>query len=240
MITQDIKNSIKKQSLKDFPLETCGFIVEKNNEIKMLKCKNIDENPAINFRISSSDYLKIKKEYNILYIYHSHPVKQDFFSQTDISTANNLNLPMILYSIISDLFKIYNPKKYIKYLNLNFKYKENDCLTLIKNYYFKELNQNININRIYDVFEKKLHFSDLSSITKENFINSQNFKEIQTQDLKENDIVLLINTNNYPCHYGLYIDNYQILHQTVLSKSRIDNYFEKQSQILFGLRMNNL
>jgi proteasome lid subunit RPN8/RPN11 len=240
MIDQNIKNSIKALALEDFPLETCGFIIEKSNKTELIKCKNIDPNPHMNFMISPIEYLRIKKQYKILYIYHSHPVEQNFFSQADVCTANNFNIPMILYLIISDLFKIYNPQIYKKYLKLIFKYKENDCLTLIKNYYLNELKQAINVDKIYDIFEKKLHYSDLSSITKENFVIDQNFQQIETKNLKENDIVLLLNTNNYPCHYGIYLDNHQVLHQTVLSKSKISDYYLKENEILFGLRSKNL
>jgi hypothetical protein len=83
-----------------------------------------------------------------------------------------------------DLFKIYNPQIYKKYLRSIFKYKEADCLTLIKNYYLNELKQTINVDKIYDIFEEKLHYSDLSSITKENFIVDQNFQQIETKNLK--------------------------------------------------------
>jgi proteasome lid subunit RPN8/RPN11 len=240
MILDNIKELIKKHAIKVLPQECCGFVVKNNENINIIECMNIAINPNINFQISSSEFLKVKNRYQILYVYHSHPVKQDLFSPSDIITANNLNIPIILYSVINNIFKIYDPRKISKYLGLTFKYKKNDCLTLIKNYYLNELNQNVNIDKIYEIFEARGHLSDLYDITKNNFVDLQNFKLINTKDIKENDILLLKNDKGYPCHYGIYMDNYHILHQTVDHSSVINNYYNKQEEILIGLRRSNL
>lgn len=240
MILDNIKELIKKHAIRVLPQECCGFVVKNNENINIIECINIATNPNVNFQISSFEFLKVKNRYQILYIYHSHPVEQDLFSPLDIITANNLNLPMVLYSVVNNIFKVYDPRKISKYLGLTFKYKKDDCLTLIKNYYLNELNQKINIDNIYEIFEKKGHQSDLCDVTKDNFINLQNFKLIDAKDIKENDILLLKNHKGYPCHYGIYMDNYHVLHQTADRKSVINNYHNKQDEILIGLRRDNL
>jgi len=236
MIIDNIKNLIKDHAKKIFPQECCGFIVDDSKDIKIIKCKNIAKNPYIDFKISTAEFLNIKKQYNILYIYHSHPIDQNDFSYTDIISSHNFNIPIILYLIPSDIFKIYNPKIFDKYLDISFKYKENDCLSLIKKYCLDQFNKNLNVDEIYDIFEIDRFKSNLYDITKKIFIEKENFQEILAKDLKLGDILLLKNEEGYPVHFGIYLSNSSVLHQTLFQKSKIHNFYDKKDKIILGLR----
>lgn len=111
MINEYIINFIRNESLKDFPNETCGFIVKENDNFLCIPAVNIAKNKEINFQISSLEYLKIKNKYNnINYIYHSHTNDLEDFSDLDKNTSDFLLIPFILYFLKKDEIKIHNPK----------------------------------------------------------------------------------------------------------------------------------
>jgi proteasome lid subunit RPN8/RPN11 len=223
MIDKKIKNFIKSQASKNAPKECCGFIVEKNNNISCVNVENIAQDPVANFQISAIDFLNTKKlNDSILYIYHSH-VNDDFnFSQLDISTSDNLNIPFVLYTIKNNDYKFYFPTNFKKrYIGRYFKIGENDCFTFIKEYFLKELNVNIEpIFKNYTshieaqtVFNKNLEF---------NFLEKNNFFKIEKDDLNVND--LLVISTLFGKHFAIYIGNNKIIHQPIFGFSKIENY----------------
>jgi proteasome lid subunit RPN8/RPN11 len=105
-----IKNFIKKHALEDFPNECCGFIVKDNKKIKCIKTKNISKQKNYFFKVSIEDFLNIKDNYNILYIYHSHTIDNSEFSGLDKSCAKHLMVDMVLYNIKQDQFNYFKCK----------------------------------------------------------------------------------------------------------------------------------
>ena len=102
-LSDDILKKIKKFALENANVEVCGFIVEKNNFIDFIEIDNKHPDFEHHFLISPIDYLKIKKQYNILYLFHSH-FENTCFSETDIKYQKYHNLNMLLYVIKSDSF----------------------------------------------------------------------------------------------------------------------------------------
>jgi len=114
MISNDLKNQIISHYKKTFPKECCGFIVEdKSNNICCLALENQSEENDY-FIIDPVDYLNIKNSFNIKYLYHTHQ-NENNFSKLDLKCAENLMIDLILYTLDSNIFKIY-------------KYKEKDIL----------------------------------------------------------------------------------------------------------------
>lgn len=102
-INNDILQKIKTYAIQNSSIETCGFIVEKDNLTDFIKIDNKHPNAEHNFLISPLDYLKIKKEYNILYLFHSH-FEDACFSETDMYYQKYHNINMLLYIIKEDCF----------------------------------------------------------------------------------------------------------------------------------------
>jgi len=110
MITNEILNFIKNKSLTDLPNETCGFVIENNNENLCIPVKNISSQPKEAFKIDALDFLKIKNKYKkIQYIYHSHPGEIKNFSKLDIQISNAILIPFVLYCVGLDEFNFYYP-----------------------------------------------------------------------------------------------------------------------------------
>jgi proteasome lid subunit RPN8/RPN11 len=223
MIDKKIKNFIKNHSLKDNPKESCGFIVQDNEIFKCIPCQNICEDAIENFKISSRDYLNIKNKYKkIFYIYHSHTNSNENFSQIDIACSESLCLPIIMYSLKTDSFKVYEPININKnYIGRHFEIGKYDCYTLIKDFLKNELNIDISALINYtDFIEAQDIFNENLSL---NFFEKKGFTLIKDKEsLQKNDILIL--QNNFGKHFALYLGNDKILHQPMLSFSKIENY----------------
>ena len=108
MLNKKIKNFVKEECLKNSSEESCGFIVFKDDFV-CVPCKNISSDPTNFFKISSLDFLKTKYLYNeIHYIYHSHISENCEFSELDKKCSDFLMIPIILYNIQKNIFKLYS------------------------------------------------------------------------------------------------------------------------------------
>lgn len=103
-INNDILCSIKKYSFDNSSHEVCGFVVQKNDLILFLPIENKHPQSKNNFLISPKDYLRIKKDFEILYFFHSH-IDNPFFSELDILYQKYHNINMLMYNISTDEIK---------------------------------------------------------------------------------------------------------------------------------------
>ena len=236
MIDKKIKNFIKNHSLKNNPKESCGFIVQDNEIFKCIPCENIAENSIENFKISPKEYLNIKNKYKkIFYIYHSHTNNNENFSPADISCSEGLCLPIIMYSLNSNIFKIYEPININKsYIGRYFQIGKYDCYTLIKDFLKNELNIDISaiITHYTDFIDAQNVFNKNLSL---NFLEKKGFKLIENKEsLEKNDILIL--HSNLGKHFALYLGNDKILHQPMLSFSKIENYcnfYKRHTELVY-------
>ena len=91
-----------KNYCKDNPFEeTCGFIVESDNNLIFIPIKNRHLDKKNYFLISPKDYIEIKNKYKIEYFFHSH-LSNPSFSKLDILYQKYHNINMLMYNIDSD------------------------------------------------------------------------------------------------------------------------------------------
>jgi len=102
-LNNDVLKKIKTYSITNPNIEVCGFVVKKDNVLDFIAIENKHPDSQHNFLISPLDYLKIKKDYNILYLFHSH-FENAFFSETDLDYQKYHNINMLLYIIKEDCF----------------------------------------------------------------------------------------------------------------------------------------
>jgi proteasome lid subunit RPN8/RPN11 len=236
MLDKKIKNFIKQHSLKDSPSESCGFIVSDNEDkFKCISCKNISKYPKICFEISPLDFLKVKYFYKkIHYIYHSHTNQNIEFTETDIKCAENLNLPIILYNTIHEVFKIYTPVT-VSYdlVGRYFEYKKYDCFTLVRDFYLKKFNSDIS-----GKYEKELGTFDVKKAFLDNLINT-NLKIVENKNnIDIYDLLLL--DGDKSSHFAVYLGKDKILHQPRCSLSKIENYssfYKNRTDLIFRLKI---
>ncbi|MEK6884380.1 MAG: NlpC/P60 family protein [Nanoarchaeota archaeon] len=225
MMTEEIKESIKNHAFQEKPKECCGLIVQSDN-YKAFPCRNRSEDPIETFSIDTSDYLKALNIGKIIAFYHSH-VETPNFSEFDKLNSEKHNLPSVLYCINKNIFNYYSPHGYeMPYENREYVLGNVDCVTLIIDYYKRELNIDLpDLTSKYRYIENKHELPEAKTLIKDliDYCKKNDFIEIE--NLKKNDI-LLCKTSLIvsPVHACIYLGQNQILHHPWKRKSCIEIY----------------
>lgn len=104
IINHDLSTIIKSYCKSNPNIENCGFIIEINNELQFLPIENKHPDSKNYFMISPKDYLAVKKQHKIKYLFHSHQANKSF-SNVDSHYQKYHNMDMLLYIIESDEYK---------------------------------------------------------------------------------------------------------------------------------------
>lgn len=107
---EEILKEIKNISQSKSENEVCGFLFKKNKKILIKDCENIAIDKTCNFEISANDYLEVWENGEIIAIYHSHPNSSENLSDIDISIAEEMMIPIIVYSNKNNKFNIFIPE----------------------------------------------------------------------------------------------------------------------------------
>lgn len=177
------------------------------------------------------DYLKYSDNGKIIGFYHSHPVGNDF-SQLDKHNSSAHNLPLVLYHIPSDNFKIFdNDISKNQYIGRPFVFNSMSCFSFIRDFYREEFS--INIPNFHESGIPYLNKSiDKAKIRKSMDIISDIFDNLSKYDfeeaiepLKYGDIICIHSSGLvFPIHFLIYIDNNEILHHKYNSYSTVEQY----------------
>ena len=107
---KDIFLKIAEWSKEKMSVEICGFIGFSNENYTLKLCKNIAEDPKKYFAIDPLDFLTFKEENKIAYVFHSHVSGDEEPSEFDILMSENCCIPFMIYSLNTEMFKVYLPK----------------------------------------------------------------------------------------------------------------------------------
>lgn len=250
MIFLDKQNieDIQKHSEKEFPNECCGLIVNTPNKNLIVPCRNVCQDKLQGYDIAPRDYIYADSIGTILATYHSHhPITNDHlsdFSPFDIQNSELHKLPTFLYLSSTKEIKTYYPDNYkIPYFGRQFKYGEQDCFSLVKDYFLKELQIDI-INyfpaRSCDIFTKNPDLLSKEFLCEECNKNGFSFILYDNTELKKNDILIIAPFKCVrPSHFAIYLGNGTILHQPRNSLSKIELLREYNGKICFVCRHEN-
>lgn len=231
MLNNILKKQIKQFSLENIPNESCGLIIEINDEYKFIKCRNVSFHKKTESIVHPMDYVMAEKQGKVISIVHSQPSAGTSF--TDNVTAYNQNLFSVVYSWETDQFYLIAPE--LKdYLFKDFKLGEYDCLELVRNYYREELNINISPYNQSDSW-----FLNNPTIIYDNF-KKEGFIEINRGRMRKNDVILFGN-NKEIGHLAIAMGNNLMLHHPRESKSIIEDIHHLwESKISLVVRHNDL
>lgn len=104
----DFKGSlskIRKISLKNFNVESCGFLTKND----AFSCKNISKSPKNSYIIDPLDFFKNQE---FVAVWHSHPFQSSVPSDFDIDQSCESGFPFLIYGIGSDDFSFFCPKSF--------------------------------------------------------------------------------------------------------------------------------
>ena len=118
ILTRSQLDRLVEQARRDAPYETCGMLGGKDGRAqKIYPIKNVAENRVKHYYMDGAEQIRAMQDmddngYDILAIYHSHPVTQPYPSATDLRDAWDADLqepryPDTLYLIMS----LRNPDK---------------------------------------------------------------------------------------------------------------------------------
>lgn len=229
------KQKIKEHTLKCFPEEMCGILLEDD----FISLKNSSENPTEHFKISALSIAPYLKE-NIIAVVHSHcynkskPAILDVRTPTvkDIAEQKKSEIPWLITGTEGEnvLETIQIPRERSQeYLNRPFIWFINDCYTLVQDYYYFELNITLpdasstkdykssrNSNKPFQPYIKEYGFSETTDIT-----NMQN-----------GDLILIDNGLASENHLGIYHENNILIQEDLSIKIPFTNFIGRIHKVL--------
>ena len=241
-LTEEHKTKIKKQALEEAPKECCGVLL-KNGELHA--CVNVSGFPEETFAINFNNLKNINTD-DIAAFYHSHPQGIEP-SLTDKYYAHKVNLKSFIYAIKEDEFSSYEPSGFFELplIGRDFITNEVDCITLVRDYYKRNLNIDIkdikHQIREIEPGEWKNHpeFWKYNRKNNEQLIHlfqSRGFSLIDRKDdIKEHDLILSDNglVRAYS-HCAVYIGAERVIHHPYPTKSTKESmsYFKGRGMVV--------
>jgi proteasome lid subunit RPN8/RPN11 len=206
-----MNTQIKKEIIRlaeENPLEEiCGFIYYTFDAVKLFPCNNIESDKSRSFEISKNDYLNCLRLGKICGVYHSHALDDSAFTKDDIESADEIALPLYVYSLIDKKFQEYIPKNYILPLEgLPFIIGLFDCYEMMRIYF----RQNYNIYPS-DYDRDESYHNDHTDIIANNFEKEGFHKSLDTFCLTKNDVLVFSSNLARPQHFGVFLGNSKIL-----------------------------
>lgn len=178
MLTAKIKKAINAHANECHPKECCGVIVNGD----YIPCKNIATNDA-QFEIDPIDLVGAEKEGKILAYCHSHPDGSCEPSMPDRVQMNLHGLPWVITNGVE--VELHKPNDYkAPLLGREYHHGLMDCFTIVKDYYQRELNININD---YPRAEAWWESAESKPLYLDNF-KAEGFVEVD--NLQKHDVIL--------------------------------------------------
>jgi len=203
----NLYSSIFRYLESKYPEEGCGIIINKQGELVWIPCDNIAEDKFNNFTISGLDYVKASMIGDIYSIVHSHPDVEPNPSEVDIKAANFLKVKYTIVSIPTLIVNTFTPSYKIKpYVGRTYIEKEDDCWSLVLDYYRNELGITL---PICDHYTDNWRDEGIPFYSEE-YIKGLGFEKVTSPEV--GDLILFNVMSNNPNHFGIYIGGNLFLH----------------------------
>jgi proteasome lid subunit RPN8/RPN11 len=207
----EFKGEIKRQALESYPSEVCGVFLEKNGEMSLKQCKNIALKTEKRFIISPKELFQILAEdYLLVGYYHSH--HNENLSDVDKTCSDGFGLPIVCYSFGIGDFLEYSPNTYKNYYTgRRFKIGENDCFSLVRDFYKTEFNISIHDYHRTENWVEQNPYIIWENFEKEGFVKVESTVNLHILNrLQRGDIFLMRFVKTIE-HFAIFL-NGEILH----------------------------
>jgi proteasome lid subunit RPN8/RPN11 len=209
---------IEEHFHKEYPREGCGVLGVSKGKLHWIPCKNIAISEE-DFVFDSTEYLEIKRKYDIVGIVHSHPDCLPEASDTDINNCNALGIPYYIFSYPEMDLNIVKPKKvFNKLIGREYEFGVLDCFEAARDWYEE--------NGIFiphrepfedDWWEKGLDYFN------EEYICSWGFKKVQ--EPTKGDLLIFNVDSLVGNHCGVYLGNDIFFHHAQKRLSCRENLY---------------
>ena len=210
-----------------FPEEACGVLLNKSGKLKWVPVENVAEDKENTFSLSPAHYANLCFQGTIYAIVHSHPDQSSEPSESDIKTSDFLGIDYIIVSVPSGEYTSYIPNREIKpLLNREYRFGEQDCWTLIVDYYKQELGIDIPKYTFEDDWwEKGIDYYTM-------FESSFGFEKVSSPE--KNDIIIISMMSEIPNHFGIYLGDDTFMHHAVDRLSCRESIYGVWSRYITG------
>ena len=199
----------RKHTEEEYPKEACGFIiVTSRGREQYYKAKNIAEDIEEHFIIDPISYADAEDSGEIIGICHSHPNEASEPSEADKVSCETTNKPWHILSWPSNHLYSWTPNGYeAPLIGRTFSHGVLDCYTLVKDYYKRELNIELE-----NYFRQDEWWDKGENLYVDNFKN-QGFVQVKDEDdLQKYDAFLIKLVSSVPNHAAIYIGGDMIIH----------------------------
>lgn len=217
IINNNIKKEIEDFALANKPDEVCGFVLSNNGEYSVFKCQNISYSKKNHCILNPFDYIRASKLGKIVAHFHSQEDKNA--SLLDNINAFNHQIHSIIYSWKFKKFSLIEPTLE-PYLNKDYESGVSDCYSLVRDYFKKELNIQLN-----DYNRNEEWWNENPNLIVDNFKKELGI-EVNIQDIKKNDLIVF-NIFGVSRHFAIYLGGDFILHHPRNEKSVINELNDK-------------
>ena len=140
------KNSIeaiRRHAQACYPRECCGLVIVKGSIEKYLPCENTAEDND-HFVISAADYARAEDNGIVVAVVHSHPDETDRPSVADRRLCNESGLSWLIVSVRKGVAaptvrRIEPENQPVPLLGRAFSHGVQDCYTLVRDFYEREM-----------------------------------------------------------------------------------------------------
>lgn len=140
----------EKHALSAYPNESCGLVVAVGRKEKYIPCRNVYDDPAMGFRPHAEDFMAAADLGTITMVVHSHPDESSHPSGYDRISCEAMKLPWCIISVQADPAmnipprvvsnNVIEPSGYeVPLEGREFIFGKQDCLTLVQDFYLREL-----------------------------------------------------------------------------------------------------
>lgn len=240
LLTEFNKSYIREMSQDALPNEAGGLFIKTDRGINAYTCKNVSDRPDKHYIANSFEVNKLKERGKIIGYWHSHPAFDHQFSMPDKYFAEKLGIDSVLYCVDIDSFCEYQPIGFeIPYIDRPFYLGVFDCLSLVIDYYERELN--IKIPYLFTDLAFKYENWETSPENKQettlcrDYLIKNSFLEVEKPG-KHDILLITFGRMLTPVHFAIYLGGNQILHQPLNSFSETclyNNYYKNRTKGIF-------
>ena len=218
-LTEDIKHLALQHAKDESPKECVGLVHIVKGKERYFKCNNLAETPDEQFILDPDDYIKAEKQGEITAIIHSHPNTNHYPSYADKAACEKSGKQWFIVNPHTEKWGNWQPTGYqLPYVGRQFFHGVVDCYTLVRDFYTKEFNIQLN-----DYFRRDKWWEKGENMYLNNF-NNEGFYEISLKEIEYGCVILMHLEADVPNHAAIYLGDNVILHHVQGRLSSRDVY----------------
>lgn len=198
--------AIARHAVADYPHECCGLLIREGRRRVYVPCRNTASTPSEHFRLAPEDYAAAEERGEILAVVHSHPDCPATPSEADRVACEASGLPWHIVEVRTGddgqvrtgEWASCTPNGYqAPLIGRAFAHGVHDCLSIILDYYRRELGIELGDYQREDGWWDKGGNLYLDNLPAAGFV--------QVSQLQQGDIVLMQIRSPVPNHAAIYL-----------------------------------